>query len=343
MAEVYLARDTQLGRRVAIKVLLGEADEGVTTARFNHPNIVTIHGVGEVSGRPYLALEFLEGQTLRRRMDRRRPGIPEAMRIALAMSRALAAAHGAGVLHRDLKPDNVMLGQDGRVRVLDFGLALSRTTPAAKPESADKEPSPELEATLPPAGVQGTPAYMAPEQWEEEALTARTDIWALGIIFFELLTGQRPYREASSLSQALRVCDGGEAAPQVQVDGVSPELVDLVRRCLDKEPEGRPEAGEVAEALQGLLNPLARSKQGISEPFRGLSAFNEQHSSLFFGRDGEIGQMVERLRREVVLPVVGPSGAGKSSLVRAGVIPRLREQGRSGCWRCGQAGTPSPP
>ncbi len=141
MAEVYLARDTVLGRKVALKVIQPgvftsneAADrfliEARTTAKFNHPNIVTIHTVGQHRGQPYLALEFLEGETLRERIAQAKPGPSECLRWASAIADALMEAHTGGVLHRDLKPANILLAKDGRLRVLDFGLARPMASPA---------------------------------------------------------------------------------------------------------------------------------------------------------------------------------------------------------------------
>lgn len=151
--------------------------EARATALFSHPNIVTIHAVGERQGMPYLALEYLEGQTLRRRLEEERLSVAEAMRVALAIALALREAHPRGLAHRDLKPENVMLGRDGRLRVLDFGLALlsraEATAATVAPEPAGGGGSggaaahePTAASAQRPAGIAGTPAYMAPEQWE---------------------------------------------------------------------------------------------------------------------------------------------------------------------------------
>jgi WD40 repeat protein len=332
MAEVYLARDTRLGRRVALKVIqpdaLGSKDavdrflfEARATARFNHPHIVTIYFVGEHEGQPYVALEYLEGQTLRQRLEQERPGVQESLRIGLAIAEALQAAHAEQIVHRDLKPENVWLARDGRLRVLDFGLARALSDEEASGEA--EVGGEEVGFRTRGKGLRGTPAYMAPEQWREQETSGATDVWALGVLLFELLSGERPYRERHVFRLAMQVCDD-EPAPAL---GDQPEaLVALVARCLDKAPAGRPSAAEVADGLRERLSRNRRLPADAS-PFRGLLPFDERHSGLFFGRDDEVATFVERLRAEPLLPVIGPSGAGKSSFVRAGVIPRLRERG----------------
>ena len=348
MGRVYLARDTRLGRKVALKILrpdraassdvAGERArllaEARATARLSHPHVVVIHHVGEHEGAPYLALEYLEGETLRARLERERLAPREALRLALAVAEAVAAAHDQGVLHRDLKPENVMLPRDGRLRVVDFGLAkVARGAPVATmSESASSLLGRSSSAD---GGLVGTPAYMAPEQWREEPAREATDVWALGVLLYELLSAERPFREPTLLAHALAVSGPAPAPPLEARDEVGDEIRALVAACLDKDPARRPSAREVADGLASLLTPHPASPRGRApaserSPFRGLSPFGEDDASELFGRDAEIDAFLERLRSRPMLPVVGPSGVGKSSFVLAGVIPRLRESGR---WR----------
>lgn len=336
MGEVYLARDTRLGRKVALKVLranrLGSSDEvkrflfeARTTARFSHPHIVTIHGVGEHEGNPYLALEFLDGQSLRQRLADGPLAPAEAIRIVRAVADALCEAHRHKILHRDLKPDNVLIPPDGRPRVVDFGLAHAvddaAGAVAAEPEEAEEGD----EFTSRGAGLRGTPAYLAPEQWTRQTCSEATDVWALGVMTYELLSGARPFagRTPQELCAELQ---SPKSAPPLAVPGAQPGLVSLCARMLAKEPRGRPTAREVLEELDRITAEERRLPADES-PFRGLLAFDERHAGAFFGREEEIATLLERLRNEPALPVVGPSGAGKSSFVQAGVIPRLRAQG----------------
>jgi WD40 repeat protein len=337
MGDVYLARDLTLGRRVALKVVrsdqrLSEAAldrfliEAQATARFNHPNIVGIYGAGEHAGAPYVALEYVRGQTLRERLQERPPGLPEALRIAAQIAEALGEAHGFGVLHCDLKPENVIIAGDGRVRVLDFGLATfvggldpeapSSAALAGDPTTSESEPGP----------LAGTPEYMAPEQWRGGPLAGGTDVWALGAILYELCTGRLLFEGTGTLALGAAVL--GFAPESLEASQDAPDVVwQLIRDCLRPDLGQRPLARDVARRIGEILHPTARS-DGESCPYRGLLPFDQRDADLFFGREAAVNALAERLRRDTVLPVVGPSGAGKSSLVQAGLIPRLREHQR---------------
>ncbi len=320
--EVYLCRDTRLGRRVALKVVRPEAlgsaaaverflAEARTTARFNHPHIVTIHEADVWRGLPYLALEYLEGQTLRQRMGVERLGRGTVIRVGMALAQALEEAHAGDVVHGDLKPANVILPTDGRLRVVDFGLAR-----AAAAEQGDG------------GAACGTPAYMAPELWQGAAPAPAADIWALGVMLYELLLGRRPF-SAGSLAELRRLVTAGERAPRCP-DEVGAGLAELVAACLEREPSRRPDAAAVRQRLTHCLQPRSGgARDGEDEargPFRGLLPFDEQHAAAFFGREPETAAFLELLRDQGVLTVVGPTGVGKTSFVQAGVVPRLREQ-----------------
>jgi serine/threonine protein kinase len=340
MGEVYLARDTRLGRKVALKLIRSEVlgspeavdrflQEARTTALFNHPHIVTVYAAGTLAGRPYLALEFLEGQTLADLQRERRAGVWESLRIALDIAEALCEAHRHQVLHRDLKPSNVLLPKDGRLRVVDFGLAKALSMEDVLDDQigpAGSSPGVNSGSWSGP-GLRGSPPYMAPEQWLERPCSGATDIWALGVILWELLAGKHPYAECSLAELYHQVSSACPAPPLEAPPEVPAVVVDLAGRCLNKDPQQRPSATQVSEVLQAAFHRGALLAADRS-PFRGLLPFSEEQADLFFGRDEEVAAFLERLRQQAVLPVVGPSGAGKSSFVQAGVIPRLREQGR---------------
>jgi WD40 repeat protein/serine/threonine protein kinase len=366
MGEVYLARDTKLGRKVALKRVnpdsVGSRSalerflmEARITARFNHPHIVTIHAVGETPGGPYVALEYLEGRSLRRRLDEERPSLAEILRIALAAAEALKEAHAHSILHLDLKPENIFIPRDGRIRVLDFGLSRIFARDGAAAAARDSVPgrasdfdglpfdddafeTVELKRGGAPGsgrpsgrGIFGSPFYMAPEQWNQEPFTGATDIWALGMILHEAVTGKHMFQGEPVNKVCFTVCKP-DPLPSVKEEAADlpAAMADLIDRCLAKSPADRPSAEEAARTLDQWLSGRPRRTAEEQNPFRGLLPFAERHAEFFFGREDEVTAFMERIREETVLPVVGPSGAGKSSFIQAGILPRLREQGR---WR----------
>jgi TolB-like protein/Tfp pilus assembly protein PilF len=248
MGEVYRARDTKLGREVAVKVLpealAGDAErlarferEARSLASVNHPNIVTIYSVEEAGGVRLLAMELVEGKTL----DLITPsgGLPLArfFEIAVPMADALSAAHERGIVHRDLKPANVMLTEDGRVKVLDFGLARLEATDS---DSNVTDMPTESRVELTGEGtVFGTVAYMSPEQARGGKIDARSDVFSLGIVLYEMLTGDRPFTGASSvdlISSILR--DQPSPVTEIRSD-LPPHVGRILRRCLEKNPRDR--------------------------------------------------------------------------------------------------------
>lgn len=310
MGQVYLARDVMLGRSIALKVVRLErggaadsqrfAEEARLLAALNHPHVVQLYDAGVHRGHPYLALEYVEGETLNGRGAA--PSLDEALRLTRAIADALTHAHANGILHCDLKPTNLLLGADGRLRVVDFGLARRISGATTTPE--------------------GTPEWMAPEQWQRRALTEHVDVWALALVLLHLLGEPHPFAPLDT-SWLPRLLDPGEA-PRLPVRAdLSATLGELLARSLERDPQHRPSASEWLFALEEAIagRDLSASSEG---PYRGLSPFGEQHARDFFGRDAEVDAFIERLRAVTLLPIVGPSGVGKSSFLHAGVIPRLR-------------------
>src|SRR5713226_7444880 len=204
MGEVFRSRDTRLGREVAIKVLpeslAQDADrlrrfeqEARTIATLNHPNILGIHDIGTHDGAPFLVSELLEGQTLREKLEAWPLPVRRAIEYALGIAQGLAAAHEKGIVHRDLKPENVFITRDGRVKVLDFGLAKL----ASPEESHQTVLTLATPATL-PGMVMGTVGYMSPEQVKGEPSDARSDIFSFGAVLYEMLTGKRAFKRDTS-------------------------------------------------------------------------------------------------------------------------------------------------
>jgi len=265
-AVVYAARDEVLGREVALKVLRDDITtigslrqrflfESQVTARFNHPNIVTLHDVGETDGRPWTALELLNGRTLNAEMQEGVLLPMRAIEIARDITDALLHAHGAGVVHRDLKPDNVFLVEDGTVRVLDFGIAKTSLTES-------------LSGAVETAAGQliGTPAYMAPEQWRGRPPTPATDIFQLGLLLFRALTGRRA-QGVRGAEELARVMLDSAPLPRVPAQGGLPSaLVDLVEACLRKHAARRPNAHEVKVTLERLLTQVAFADTTVPQP-----------------------------------------------------------------------------
>ena len=241
---VFEARDRDLGRLVAVKVVRPRRgidpgmlrSEAEAAAALHHPNIVTVHDLGSAGGEGWLVLELLRGETLEERLHRGPLPGPESLRVATEIARGLAHAHHAGVLHRDLKPSNVFLCDDGAVKILDFGL--SRVFGSGSgPEG-------------------GTPAYMAPEQWRREAEDERTDVFALGVMLHEMLSGHRPFAVESGRSTAL---DDGPV-PDLPSGAASRNVRALVRRSMSRSRDDRPRDG--AMVLETLLENRAATDAG---------------------------------------------------------------------------------
>jgi len=265
MGEVYRAEDTKLGRSVALKVLPQEfvADE-TRLARFsreaqilaslNHPNIAAIHGLEEADGITALALELVEGETLEERLKRGPMSLQDTAPIALQIAEALEVAHEKGIIHRDLKPGNVKFAADGRVKVLDFGLAKAMEGEAG---SSDLTRSPTLSVQATQAGViLGTAAYMSPEQAAGNAADRRADIWAFGVVLAEMLTGRRPFK-GESVSYLLAAVLKDE--PDLDLPAGMPRRVArLLHRCLQKDPKRRLQAiGEARILLAEYMSDPA--------------------------------------------------------------------------------------
>ena len=240
MGEVYRARDTRLGRDVAIKVLpealATDSDrlrrfeqEARTIAALNHPNILGIHDIGTHDGAPFLVSEFLDGQTLREKLVSGPLPVRRAIEYALGIARGLAAAHEKGIVHRDLKPENVFVTRDGRIKVLDFGLA-KLVRPEDNHETAVTLTSP----LSSPGAVMGTVGYMSPEQVRGEAIDPRSDVFSFGAVLYEMLTGERAFKRETSAETMTAILR--EEPPALSDNGLQgpPELQRILARCLEK-------------------------------------------------------------------------------------------------------------
>jgi len=241
MGEVYLAQDSRLGRRVALKLLpdhfvINEdrlrrfRQEARAASALNHPNIITIHEIGEAETTHYIVTEFIEGETLRALLIRNRIELARALDIATQTASALAAAHMAGIVHRDVKPENIMLRRDGYVKVLDFGIA------KLMPEGVT--PSMGMSFETSPGLIVGTAHYMSPEQAQGFKVDERTDIWSLGVLLYEMLTGQLPFKGKTSSHTVVSIVEQ-EVPPLVRGPEVPVELERILMKALNKNPENR--------------------------------------------------------------------------------------------------------
>ena len=265
MGEVYRARDPRLGREVAIKVLPASLAsdperrerferEARAIASLNHPHIVTIHSVERHADLHFLTMELVEGTTLADLIPKRGFPVPKLLEIGIAISDAVAAAHDKGVTHRDLKPANVMVRSDGRVKLLDFGLAKLKET---APEGGSTMLAPTQLATG-EGRIVGTVAYMSPEQAEGKPVNHRTDIFSLGVILYEMATGERPFKGETSLSVLASIVRDTPAAATTLRSDAPRELVQIIRRALVKDPERRYQS---AKDLRNELEDLQRELQ----------------------------------------------------------------------------------
>ncbi len=244
MGEVYLAEDTKLGRQVALKVLLGEVSgdkdrvsrfiqEAKAASALNHPNILTVYEIGNFQGSQYIATELILGETLRERIKREPLGLLDALDIAVQVTAALGAAHNAGIIHRDVKPENIMIRSDGLVKVLDFGLAKLLPSSSAS-----------VETTLPhfntkPGMLVGTVAYMSPEQARGRTIDPRSDIFSFGIVMFEIFCGKRPFAGENHLDLISSILkDEPPFLRQISPD-LPRELERIVAKSLRKDRDHR--------------------------------------------------------------------------------------------------------
>ncbi len=283
MGEVYLAEDTSLGRRVALKILPDEhtqdperlarfKQEAKAASALNHPNILTIHEVGVADGHHFIATEFVEGQTLAPcSASRGRLQTGEALDVAAQVASALAAAHGAGIVHRDIKPENIMLRNDGYVKVLDFGLAkLTESAVSGSAETAGLTES--FQARTEAGTVLGTAQYMSPEQASGRKVDARSDIFSLGSVLYEMVSGQRAFQRGTVMETVAAIIN---REPEPLPDRTPPEVSKLIlalpsQRARAPIPDDGGSEGRAGRSARGILRssptPPARDGSDSGRP-----------------------------------------------------------------------------
>ena len=303
MGEVWRARDTRLGRDVAIKILTrtGSSDadrirrfevEMKAVGRLSHPNVLAVYDVGSHDGVPYLVSELLEGETLRDRIDRGPLPLKTALSTAVEVAQGLAAAHAAGVIHRDLKPENVFLTRDGRAKLLDFGLA--KLVEPVVPLAFEGLPDAETAERLTVSGiVVGTVRYMSPEQVRGEPLDHRSDIFAFGALLFEMLTGRVAFRKPSAIETLSATLAEDPFTTVPYPSPVPDDLEPILRRCLEKKPDER------FQTAADLAFRLREYADGLSRP----TTMRRRSAP---GRRGRAARLLAVAA--IVLAVAGPAG-----------------------------------
>ncbi len=313
MGEVYLARDLRLGRDLALKVLPSHAlgdevalerftREARTASALNHPNVVTIYEIGEAEAGRFIAMELVEGQTLRALIDRR-PEVDTLAQIGAQTARALSVAHTAGIVHRDVKPDNVMVRRDGLVKVLDFGLARLFTAP----DGRSKAPGGATRA----GEAVGTLRYMSPEQACGENVDCATDVFSLGLVLFELATGAHPFSASSDIALVSAMLTSVPPSASGSNPGLPPAFDALLSAMLEKEPRHRPPAAEVETTLLAITRNTGSAVTTVA------TRTAERHT---VGRERERAMLREAWEaaahgRGILVSVLGEPGIGKTTLV----------------------------
>ena len=334
MGEVYRARDSRLDRNVAIKVLSSAragdpgaaarmTREAKAVAAISHPNVLGIFDVGEHDGIPFVVTELLEGATLRGPMADGAMDPPVVVRHAMQIARGLAAAHDKGIVHRDLKPENVFVTRDGRLKILDFGLARQASDADASGEET------RISADTNPGIVMGTAGYMSPEQARGHAVDHRSDIFAFGAILFEMLGGRRAFR-GDTMADTMAAIVRDDPPDLQQINGaVPPALARIVARCLAKEPAERfHSAHDLALSLEAISGagsgtsvapPAARTEKGLVVlPFRNMS--EDAGNELF--ADGLTEEIISDLSKIHDLRVISRTSAMQLK-GRQGNLPSL--------------------
>ena len=306
MGEVYRARDTRLGREVALKVLPENATasseararferEARAISRLNHPHICTLYDIGSEQGTDYLVMELIPGDTLANRM--RGEAFPggEVVRLGTQIAEALDAAHRAGVVHRDLKPGNLIVTPGGNIKVVDFGLAKAGDDHASPADATQLETSPGV--------ILGTVAYMSPEHARGGGIDARSDVFSLGIVLYQLATGKLPFTGKTAVENLLAIA--AAEWPRVESGALPAGLEQVLRRCLERDPARRyPSMAELQADLARLV------EGGASERPHNLPP----SATSFIGREVELAELSELIGASRLVTITGAGGSGKTRL-----------------------------
>jgi hypothetical protein len=322
MGEVYRARDPRLDRDVAIKVLPRDVasdterlrrfeTEAKAASALNHPVLLTVFDIGRHQDAPYVVFELLEGQTLRERLDRGALPVRRAIDLAVQMAGGLAAAHDKGIVHRDLKPENLFLTRDGRVKILDFGLAKLRPGVAGGGDGT-------TDSAITGRGVvMGTVGYMSPEQVLGQAVDQRSDIFSLGVVLYEMLTGRRPFHRAASVETMSAILKEDPPELTDSVLGIPGGVARTVKRCLEKSPTDRfRSAHDLAFALEALSGPAPLPPRARRSRWLGPTAVATTALVL-----PVVGYVVGRAGRAPLVPTFQRLTHGRGAVVSARFTP----------------------
>jgi non-specific serine/threonine protein kinase len=312
MGRIYLAEDLTLSRRVALKLMPTEfADDPMRHRRFireakaasslNNPNIATIYALEQDGQRHFIVMEYVPGRPLAAVIGEGRIPIPESLNVAIQIANGLAAAHAKGIVHRDIKPANIMICADNSVKILDFGIAKRLHDDTVEAAHADTESGSQL--------LIGTIEYMSPEQARSDRLDQRTDIFSLGIVMYEMLTGRLPFTGATRLDTLHEICKALPKPIRSLNMEVSPELEYVVGKCLEKDPNLRYQsAAELAIDLKNLSRAPVASTASARVPRQNLPVrFNK-----FIGRKADLKEIGSLISAQQHVLVTGPAGIGKS-------------------------------
>jgi serine/threonine protein kinase/Flp pilus assembly protein TadD len=319
MGEVYLAEDTRLGRKVALKLLAAEFtqnrdrlnrfdQEAFAASALNHPNILTIYELGDEGGRHFIATEFVDGETLRKRLVGPPMDLPDVLNIGIQIAGALEEAHAAGIVHRDIKPENVMIRRSGHVKVLDFGLAKLMERPA---DDTDTEAVTRALVQTDAGMVLGTSLYMSPEQARGKPVDVRTDIWSLGVVLYEMATGRPPFSGETKTDVIVAIARNDPPPVARFAPDAPPEFEWIVLKALRKD------AAERYQTIRELESDLKKLKQRIefqSELERSMAP--EHYSAAFSGTaDNEMEPGVGRSTKSAA--ALATSGLSQAAQTRA--------------------------
>ncbi len=322
MGEVYLAEDARLGRLVALKILpsyfvsdetrlLRFQREARAASALNHPNIFTIHEVGEFEEIHFIATEFIDGETLRALCAKRALSLREITEIAVQIASALAAAHAAGIVHRDIKPENIMLRGDGILKILDFGIAKLTEQTASESGEAPTVLKVQTEAGV----VMGTVGYMSPEQARGLAVDERTDIWSFGVVLYEMIARRAPFARATRMDTLVAILER-EPTPLAEFVGDAPEelkqLQEIVCTALRKDKSER------YQAVTQMLADLNRVKQGLE--LAAMLKGHDESDSLRSTRDMNQSNRADRAIASVPSPSIVPASSSTPALVQQAAL-----------------------